>query len=425
MLDVEFILENRDIVRHAVENKNGEPVDFDRIAELHARRSALIQSVNGINRDRKDAANARDADRGGELKRKAAALEEELRSVTKELTDRIAAVPNIPSPDTPVGAGEDDNVVLRECGEKPSFGFEPRAHWDIGRERDMIDNERGAKVAGARFTFLKGNLARLQFSLIQWVLDTVTDAAVLREVIAGHNLPVPPVPFIPVIPPVMITPEMFYGMARLEPREDRYFLPEDNLFLIGSAEHTLGAMHADEVFAEDDLPRRYIGYSTAFRREAGSYGKDTKGILRQHQFDKLEFETFTVGESALDEQNFLVAVQEYLMGQLGLPYRVVAVCTGDMGAPDARQLDIETWMPGQGVYRETHSADLMREYQSRRLNIRVKRHSGEKEFAHMNDATVFALGRILIAVIENNQTRDGGIVIPEVLRPYMGGTREM
>ena len=425
MLDIEFILENRDIVQTAVTRKNGAPVDFDRIAALHERRSELVRSVNMINRNRKEAADARDAERGGALKRELAAAEEELRSVTKDLTDRIVAIPNIPSPDTPVGAGEEDNVVLRECGGKPSFDFQPKAHWDIGAERDFIDNERGAKVAGARFTFLKGDFVRLQFSLIQWVFDVVTDERVIREVIESNNLSVPSSPFIPVVPPVMITPEMFFGMARLEPREDRYFIPEDNLFLIGSAEHTLGAMHADEVFGESDLPLRYIGYSTAFRREAGSYGRDTKGILRQHQFDKLEFETFTVGEAALEEQNFLVAMQEYLMRQLGLPYRVVAVCTGDMGAPDARQIDIETWMPGQGVYRETHSADLMREYQSRRLNIRVKRHSGEREFAHMNDATVFALGRILIAVMENNQRHDGSITVPAVLRPYMGGMREM
>ena len=237
---------------------------------------------------------------------------------------------------------------LGSGGVSHRFRFNRRHIGNIGKERDLIDNERGAKVAGARFTFLKGGLVRLQFAVIQWVFDAVTDEEVLRRVIDENALSVPSTPFVPVIPPVMITPEMLFGMARLEPREDKYYLEDDSLFLVGSAEHTLGTMHAGELFSEGDLPRRYIGYSTAFRREAGSYGKDTKGILRQHQFDKMEFETFTVGERSKEEQDFLVALQEYFMRQLGLPYQVVAVCTGDMGAPDVRQIDIETWMPGQG-----------------------------------------------------------------------------
>lgn len=421
MLDINFILENRDIVQRAIEIKGGAPVDFDNLESLYTRRNELVKIIGDTNHQRKAAADARDTAKGTELKQKLAVAEEEMRTITKNITDTIAAIPNIPSPDTPVGKDEDDNVVLRQWGEKTTFPFQPKAHWDIGRERGLIDSERAAKVSGARFTFLKGGLVRLQFALIQWVFETVTDEQVLREVIEKNKLAVPATPFIPILPPVMITPEMFFGMARLEPREERYFLPEDSLFLIGSAEHTLGAMHANETFEEEDLPKRYIGYSTAFRREAGSYGKDTKGILRQHQFDKLEFESFTVGEKSMEEQNLLVALQEHLTQQLNLPYQVVAVCTGDMGGPDVRQIDIETWMPGQQVYRETHSADLMGEYQSRRLGTKVKRTSGEKEFVHMNDATVFALGRTLIAIIENNQQEDGTIIVPEILRPYLGG----
>ena len=224
----------------------------------------------------------------------------------------------------------------------------------------------------------------------------------------------------------MITPEMLFGMARLDPREDRYYIQEDNLFLVGSAEHTLGSMHANESFDEKDLPLRYVGYSTAFRREAGSYGKDTKGILRQHQFDKMEFQCFTVGEKSKQEQDFLVALQEHLMQQLGLPYQVYCCLYREiMGGPDIRQIDIETWMPGQDTYRETHSADLMGEYQTRRLGTKVKRDSGEKEFVHTNDATVFAMGRTLIALMENNQQSDGSVVIPEVLRPYMSGAERI
>ena len=420
MLDIAFILENKDIVRMAMKNKGKEPADFERIELLYAKRNELVQAIGENNRQRKLAAEARDAEQGSDLKQKLAGMENNLRTVTKELTDLVATIPNIPLPDVPVGADEEGNVVVRQWGEQPSFAFQPKAHWDIGKERGLIDSERAAKVVGSRFTYLRGGLVRLQFALIQWTLEVLTDEQVLQEVITKNDLSVPSKPFEPVIPPVMITPEMFFGMARLEPREERYYMQDDNLFLIGSAEHTLGAMHASEMFEERELPLRYVGYSTAFRREAGSYGKDTKGILRQHQFDKLEFESFTVGEKSKSEQDFLVALQEYLMQQLNLPYQVVAVCTGDMGDPDVRQIDIETWMPGQNTYRETHSADLMGEYQTRRLGTKVKRESGEKEFVHTNDATVFAMGRTLIAIMENNQQADGSISIPEVLRRYMG-----
>ena len=425
MLDISFILENRDIVQKAIEDKRKEMVDFDQIASLYEKRAGLVASISESNRQRKIAAESRDVAEGSALKQTLARMEDDLRSVTKELSDIVATIPNIPSPDVPVGVDENDNVVVRQWGEKPVFDFAPKAHWDIGKERGLIDSERAAKVSGSRFTYLKGGLVRTQFALIQWVLQVLGDEQVLQEVITKNNLVVSSKPFEPVLPPVMITPEMFFGMARLEPREERYYMPEDNLFLIGSAEHTLGSMHAGEMFDEKDLPLRYVGYSTVFRREAGSYGKDTKGILRQHQFDKLEFESFTVGEKSKQEQDFLVALQEYLMQQLGLPYQVVLVCTGDMGGPDIRQIDIETWMPGQDTYRETHSADLMGEYQTRRLGTKVRRESGEKEFVHTNDATVFAMGRTLLALMENNQQSDGSIVMPEVLRPYMGGAERM
>lgn len=423
MLDIAFILENKDIVRKAIENKGKEPVDLDRIEVLYTKRTELVGAIGENNRQRKEAAAARDAAQGSALKQQLATMEDELRSITKELTDTVAAIPNIPSPDVPVGADESGNVVVRQWGEKPAFTFQPKAHWELGKERGFIDSERAAKVSGSRFAYLKGGLVLLQFALIQWVFATVTDEVVIGEVITKNELAVPNKPFVPVLPPVMITPEMFFGMARLEPREERYYISDDNLFLIGSAEHTLGSMHAGEQFAEAELPLRYIGYSTSFRREAGSYGKDTKGILRQHQFDKLEFQSFTVGEKSKPEQDLLVALQEHLMQQLNLPYQVVAVCTGDMGGPDVRQIDLEAWMPGQDTYRETHSADLMGEYQTRRLGTKVKRDSGEKEFVHTNDATAFALGRTLIAIIENNQQEDGTIAVPEVLQSYMNDAK--
>jgi len=220
----------------------------------------------------------------------------------------------------------------------------------------------------------------------------------------------------------MIKPDVYVRMARLDPsqKEERYYLPKDDIYLIGSAEHTLGPLHIDEIVPEDKFPIRYLGFSTAFRREAGTYGKDTRGILRVHQFDKAEMESFTLPENSTKEQNFIVAIQEYLMQGLEIPYQVVMICTGDMGGPNYRQVDIETWLPGQNKYRETHTSDLMTDYQARRLKTKVKRKNGELELAHMNDATAFAIGRTIIAILENYQQEDGSVVIPRVLREYVG-----
>jgi seryl-tRNA synthetase len=218
----------------------------------------------------------------------------------------------------------------------------------------------------------------------------------------------------------MIKPDVFERMARLKPEEERYHFPTDDMYLVGSAEHTLGALHIDEAIAEKEFPIRYVGFSTSFRREAGSYGRDTKGILRVHQFDKVEIESFTTKETGSDEQQFIVRLQEYFMKQLELPHEVMAVCTGDMGGPDYRQIDINTWIPSQDKYRETHSSDYNTDYQSRRLNTRVKRTTNDIEFVHMNDATVFAVGRTLIAILENNQQADGTVLIPTVLQKWMG-----
>jgi seryl-tRNA synthetase len=229
----------------------------------------------------------------------------------------------------------------------------------------------------------------------------------------------------------MIKTAVFDAMDRLEPRDDRYRVgePEDDLWLQGSAEHTLGSMYKDEILDEAQFPVRYIGYSSSFRREAGTYGKDTEGIIRMHQFDKLEMEIFSTGEAGLHEHLLLVAIQEYLVAQLGLPYQVLQKCTFDIGKPNARGVDIEVWMPGQAKYRETHTADYMTDYQARRLKTRVRRTNGPNadkvELVHTNDATAFALGRIMVAIMENYQTADGHITVPEVLRPYMGGKSQI
>jgi seryl-tRNA synthetase len=259
------------------------------------------------------------------------------------------------------------------------------------------------------------------------VLDTLTNQDTVQKLISDNGLNLQAKAFTPILPPVMIREDIYDQMDRLEPREDRYHLSgeDDDLWLIGSAEHTLGSMYADEIFAEDQLPLRYIGYSTSFRQEAGTYGKDQSGILRMHQFDKLEMEVFSTPETGLDEHKLLIAVQEYLMQQLGIPYHVLMKCTADIGKPNARGVDIEAWLPGQDKYRETHTADYMTDYQARRLKTRVKRTDGSIDLVHTNDATAFALGRAMIAIIENFQTADGHVRVPEVLRRYLGGREQL
>jgi seryl-tRNA synthetase len=432
MLDLQFIRENPDIVRAAIKNKNKEEVDLDRVVALGDERKKLAGAIDEINRKRREAQEARDGEAGKRLKDELKAAEEKYQEAEKELVSLLVKIPNIPSADTPVGPDESGNQVVRRWGEKPQFSFEPKAHWDLGRELGLIDNEKAAQVSGARFTYLKGDLALMQFALIQLAMSVLTSRETLRAIIEKAGLNVSDKPFVPVVVPVMMRPQVMNRMARLEPREERYVFDEDTV-LVGSAEHTLGPLHMDEIIAEDRLPLRYAGYSTAFRREAGAAGKDTRGILRQHQFDKVEIESFAKPEDGYAEQELFVAVQEHLMQLLNLPYQVIIVCTGDMGGPDQRQFDIETWMPGQaasnsselGCYRETQTSDYMGGYQARRLNSRLKRQDGSIEPVHMNDATAYAIGRTLIAIMENYQQADGSISVPEALRPYMGGREKL
>lgn len=420
MLDITFIRENPDIVRAAIKNKNREGIDLDRILELADQRKKYATEISDINRKRNEAQAARDGEAGKRLKEELKAAEENYANLEKELVSLLVKIPNIPSADTPVGPDESSNKIIREWGEKKNFSFAPKAHWDLGKELGLIDSEKAAEISGARFTYLKGDLAMLQFALVDLVFKTLTSREELQKVISEAGITADPKPFVPVIPPVFMRSTVMNRMARLDPIEDRFYFEKDDLVLIGSAEHTMGPLHMDEVIGESRLPIRYIGYSTAFRREAGAAGKDTRGILRQHQFEKLEMESFTKPEDGLAEQDLFVAVQEYLMKKLNLPYRVMLICTGDMGFPDQRQIDIETWMPGQNTYRETHSADYVGGFQARRLNTRVKRADGTLETVHMNDATAFAVGRTLIAILENYQNEDGSVAVPEALRAYVG-----
>lgn len=418
MIDLKFLREQTEKLKEVCRQKNV-ALDIDAILNLDTKRRELSGKLDDLNRLRNDAAKNKDIEAGKRLKQEGIALEAELAVVTGELDPLLLKIPNPPSDDTPVGKDDSENVVIRKVGEPKAFSFTPKEHFELGEALGMIDAKRGADVAGARFSYLKGDLALLQNAMHQFTLSVLTSEATLKSIIEKAGLTVSAKPFVPVVPPLFIRPEVFQRMARLEPRDERYHIESDDLYLIGSAEHTLGPLHMDEVIKEGDLPLRYTAFTSAFRREAGSYGKDMRGIIRLHQFEKMEMESFTTQESGLEEQNFLVAIQEYLTTQLGLPYQVVMTCTGDQGDPDARHLDVETWMPGQAKYRETHSADLMTDYQTRRLGTKVKRADGKSDFACTNDATAFA-GRTLVAIMENYQQEDGSILVPEVLQKWMG-----
>lgn len=420
MLDIKFIRENPDKVRQAAKNKKVD-VDIDSLLSLDAERRTLNVQIEEVNRQRNEASKAKNIEDGKRLKQELAKLEEKMAKLDSQIQPLLLKLPNVPVDGTPVGPDESGNVVIRKVGEPPAFTFKTKDHVELGKSHDLIDNELGSKVAGARFTYLKGDLVLMQQAITQYVFSVLTDRGALENIIAANKLTAPATPFVPVVPPLMIKPEIFQRMARLEPKDERYHIPSDDLYLIGSAEHTLGPLHMDETIDEARLPLRYVACTAAFRREAGSYGKDTKGILRLHQFDKIEMESFSSPEQSLAEQDLFVALQEHFLQALGVPYQVVLICTGDMGGPDARQIDIESWMPGQGKYRETHTSDLMTDYQSRRLGTRLKRRTGGSEFVHTNDATAIALGRTLIAVMENHQREDGSIGVPEILVPFMYG----
>jgi seryl-tRNA synthetase len=430
MLDIKFIRENKDIVKEGAKKKRS-AIDIDALIVLDDMRLEMLSKVESLRAEQNKASNfislEKDFNARQQLIKEMSLVkeefkqkEEELKEIMKAWQEMMLKVPNIPSLDTPEGPDESANKVVRQWGEIPTFTFIPKEHFELGKALGIIDTETAAEVASSRFSYLKGDLVILQFGIIQMCFGILTNKDTLESIARDAGLSIVPAEFIPVIPPVFIRPLVQMKMARYMTPEDHYLFPNDDLMLIGSAEHTLGAMHMNKIFEESELPIRYAGYSTAFRREAGTAGKDTNGILRQHQFDKLEMEVFSLPENSIQEQNFLVAIQEHVLQALQLPYQVVSVCTGDMGFPDTRQLDIETWMPGQNRFRETHSADSMGGFQARRLNTRVRRADGKIEPVHTNDATVVAIGRTLIAIIENYQQADGTIKVPEVLKKYLG-----
>ncbi len=430
MIDIRILREQPDSVKAAAKNKNASisAEEIDRLIVLDTKRRELTTKVEDVRRERNDLSESLKAGKpsveqieaGKKLKVALSKLESEYTEIDDEYRTLLKQVPNLPTSDVPIGKTEDENVVAKVVGEPTKFDFEFKNHWQIGEARGWIDKERAAKVTGSRFAYLKGELVRLHMATINFAMDVLGDEAILAGIADAAGLKVSTKPFVPVLPPLMIRTESYEAMDRLDPRDDRYKIEGEELWLQGSAEHVLGSMHADEIIPEADLPIRYAGYATSFRKEAGTYGKDMEGILRVHQFDKLEMESLTTPETSLDEHMFLIAIQEYLMSELGLPYQVIMKCTADIGKPNARGVDIEAWLPGQGKYRETHTADYMTDYQARRLQTRVRRENGEVELVHTNDATALSQ-RPLIAIIENYQQPDGRVKVPKVLVKYYGG----
>lgn len=427
MLDIKFIRDNAERVQESAKQK-GYDVDIRQLLEVDDQRRDLQRQVDELRtRRNENAAKMKGGkpeqnliDEGKQIKVELADREEQLKGYDAEYTSLLKAVPNMPWDDVPVGATEDENVEVKVVGDIPTFDFAPKNHYEIAEAKGWLDKKRASRVAGARFAYIMGDLVLLQQAIIQFVMSSLTNEEVIKTIIGDAGIEVSSRPFVPVLPPLMIRTEPYDQMDRLQPSDDRYKIEGEELWLQGSAEHVLGSMHAGEIFDADQLPLRYLGFATSFRKEAGTYGKDMEGMIRMHQFDKLEMESFTEAKDSFNEHLFFIAIQEYLLQQFKLPYHVLMKCTVDIGKPNARGVDMEVWLPGQGKYRETHTADYMTDYQARRLQTRV-RVGDEVQLIHTNDATAFALGRCMVAIIENYQTADGDVSVPEVLQPYMGG----
>jgi len=405
MLDIKFIRENPEQVKQGCQKKQVN-VDIDKLLELDKKRRELLQKVeilkaeqNKLGKDQQEKAK--------EIKNKIKKIKPELSQMEKEFNKLMRQIPNIPLDDVIEGKAEKDNKVARTEGEKTKFDFKPKDYLEIAEKLDIIDIKRAAKVSGTRFGYLKGGAALLEFALINLAIDILTKES-----------------FTFIIPPVMLKREAMEGMGYLDRgAAEVYYLEKDDLYLVGTSEQSIGAMHMNETFQKKDLPKRYMGFSTCFRREAGAYGKDTKGILRVHQFDKMEMFIFCEPEKSKQEHELMLFLEEKLMQALELPYRVVDICSGDLGDPAAKKWDIEVWMPGQNQYRETHSTSNCTDWQARRLNIRYKSKDGVK-FVHTLNGTVFSQ-RPILAIIENYQQKDGSVKIPEVLQKYMGGMKKI
>jgi len=414
MIDIKFIRENPEKVKEACVKKNidnGEAL-VEQVLDLDIRKRSLITSLealrakqNKLTRSASSGQAKDDIEEAKKNKLEIKTLEPDLEETEKKFDELMQKLPNIPFDDVPVGKDDSQNKVLRTNGKIPKFDFKPKDHLELGEALNIIDVKRAAKLSGSRFGYFKREAAIMEFALVQLAFE--------KAVKEG---------FVPIVPPVLIKPEIMQGMGYIDTPEDlaeRYYLEKDQLFLIGSSEQSIGGLHQGEIFEESELPNRVIAFSTCFRKEAGSYGKDTRGILRVHQFDKIELFSFCHPEKSKEEHRFLVSFEEKLWQALKIPYQVVQLSTGDMSRPSASTIDIEAWLPGQNRYREVSSASNTTNFQSRRLDIRYKS-KGKPEFLHMLNATGFPIGRAIIAILENYQQKDGSVKIPTVLQKYTG-----
>lgn len=419
MLDLKFIRDNPDLVRAGLRKKQADVILVDRVLEIDRRRRGLIQEVERLRAEQNRVSATIPALSGDEKARRIAemrevagrlkSLEPELKGVEEELQRVLLTLPNLPHASVPPGKDPSENVPLRSWGEPPAFDFAPLDHLDLGARLRIIDVERGAKVSGSRFYFLRGPGVLLEQALMRFGLDLLLAEG-----------------FTPVITPFLVRPEIItgaWGGADLDAQQV-YRIEGEELALIGTSEQSLAGMHKDETLDEGQLPLRLAGISWNFRREAGSYGRDVRGLYRVHQFDKLEMFSFAPPEGSWDEHEYLVSLEERYLQRLGLHHRVMAICGGDTSAPSAKTYDVETWMPGRGEFGETQSCSNCTDFQARRLGIRVRRPRGT-EYVHTLNGTLVATSRALIAVLENYQQRDGTVRVPDALVPYMNGMKEI
>jgi seryl-tRNA synthetase len=413
MIDVRLLREDLAGVTAALARRGIDAADVEQLAKLEERRRSLVAAVDEARATQKEAskqigsasAEERPAliEQAAALKEDVASKEGELAVAEEELSARLAAIPNLPSDAAPDGQ-EGEGVVLRTVGDKPAFDFDPRSHVDLMEAAGAVDLERGSRVSGSRFAYLKAEGALLEFALVRYALDVAQ-----RH---GH---------VPVIPPVLVREEAMYGTGFLPTDEQQIFRTDerDDLYLVGTSEVPLAALHMDEILDGESLPIRYAGFSTCFRREAGTYGKDTAGIFRVHQFDKVELFSFVDPAGGDTEHERILAIEEEIFTGLGIHYQVVDIPVGDLGASAARKFDLEAWIPSHDSYREVTSCSNTTDYQARRLKCRVRRDNGT-ELVHTLNGTAIAVGRAIIAIVETHQRADGTVVVPEPLVPHLG-----
>lgn len=414
MLDIKLIRENPEKIKKGIKSRNINPKIIDEILKLDGEwRKAKISWENlqaKKNNASKEIQKGKDKKKIiGQMKKidkESDCLKKEIQALELKLEKILFEIPNLPAPDVKIGKDESENEIIKTIGETAKFDFKFLDYMEIGKKLDLIDTETASKVSGSRFGYLKNQAVLLEFALVRFAFDTLMKEG-----------------FIPVIPPQIIKEEMMQGLGYLggQGEAETYHFEKDKQYFIGTAEHALIPMHAGEIFKENDLPKRYVGFSTCFRREAGSYGKDTKGIFRVHQFEKVEMVSFAKPEDGDKEHDFLFLQAEKLIQALKIPYRIVKMCTGDLAYPSARTYDIECWIPSENRYREIGSISTCTDYQARRLKIKYRNDKRQAtSYVHTLNGTAFAIGRTLIAILENYQQKDGSVKVPEVLQKYCG-----